>query len=145
MRSILRMAGASALALFLLAGVTACEPEDVLDVALPTAKAAAVKLAATAAAGDTKSRERLLAGLEGYCEVDEADRLALRHALEHAGQPAVTVDCAVVAALVGRSASAEPPPGSPPLDAPERTATDPPAPRWERMVAALRPEPHRRE
>lgn len=88
-RAILGAAVVAALSL------SACSPDDVLGIALPTMKVGAVKLAAAAARGDSKARDLLLSGLDGYCDVPEAERAALRQAL--AG--AVTVDCAAVAAL----------------------------------------------
>lgn len=113
MQRILRMAGAVALALAMAGGLAACDPDDVAELALPTIKAGAVKLAIGAAKGETRSREALLSVASGYCEVSEADRQALREAFAVAGRPAFAVDCGVVAELRGRPAAAADPPMTP--------------------------------
>lgn len=133
MRSILRFAGAAALAMTMSAGLAACDPDDLADVALPTVKAAAVKVAIGAAAGDTRAREIVLGIADGYCEVAEADRLALRAAFTAAdGRPAFAVDCAAVKTIVGRVASRH----GPPAPGPHHLV---------RTLALLTPEPPRRE
>lgn len=103
MRRILLKAGAVALVLAMAGGLTACNPDDVAELALPTIKAGAVKLAIGAARGETRSREALLSVASGYCEVSDADRLSLREAFAVAGRPAFAVDCGVVAELRGPS------------------------------------------
>lgn len=129
MTRILRLAGAPALALMTAGLVTACDPDDVTSLAIPAVKAAAVKVAIAAAAGDTKSRQVMLSVASGYCEVGETDRLGLRAAFTDAGgRPAFTVDCAAVRAVAGRMSAV------PPIPEPRPFA-----------VAALDPDPHRRE
>lgn len=134
MRRILLMAGAITCGLLAM-GLTACDPEDLADVALPTVKAAAIKVAIGAAEGDTKAREILLSAASGWCQVPEADRLALRQAFTLRDRPAFAVDCVAVAGLIGGNTSMRSPAGQ-----------DPPVPvARPRAIAALTPIPNRRE